>query len=247
MTEEGELGNLDVELYRALLNEPGSTLGDVAPGVGVSSDELDKPAATLLEIGLITTENGAHFTAVNPSLAEMASLGAEELELNARRVAVEARRAAIRQVMPDWARAVRDQNPQPSVEVVTDPEAARNVLMYFAEHCEQEVLSVAPGRGPARIDPRTRTANLYSLGRGVATRLLYQHVALRDRATRAYCPPRPASRDSLSSRLYANRAWSRGWWRRSSSCGRRRRRSTRCSTISIQNQRSMRPGSRSCV
>jgi len=186
MTEEGELGNLDVELYRALLNEPGSTLSDVAPGVGVSPDELDKPAVTLLEIGLITTENGAHFTAVNPSLAEMASLGAEELELNARRVAVEARRAAIRQVMPDWARAVRDQNPQPSVEVVTDPEAARNVLMYFAEHCEQEVLSVAPGRGPARIDPRTRTANLYSLGRGVATRLLYQHVALRDRATRAY-------------------------------------------------------------
>jgi DNA-binding CsgD family transcriptional regulator len=88
--------------------------------------------------------------------------------------------------MPDWARAIREQNPQPSVEVVTDPEAARNVLMYFAEHCQQEVLSVAPGRGPARIDPRTRIANLYSLGRGVATRLLYQHVALRDRATRAY-------------------------------------------------------------
>jgi DNA-binding CsgD family transcriptional regulator len=29
-------------------------------------------------------------------------------------------------------------------------------------------------------------ANLYSLGRGVVTRALYQHVALRDRATRSY-------------------------------------------------------------
>ena len=186
MTEEGELGNLDVALYRALLSQPGALLGDVAPLIGVGTDELDKPAANLVEIGLVGTDDGLHFTAVNPSLAEMSSLGAEELELSARRVAVETRRAAIRQVMPDWARAVRDQNPQPTVEVVTDPEAARNVLMYYAEHCQREVLSVAPGRGPGRIDPRTRTANLYSLGRGVVTRALYQHVALRDRSTRAY-------------------------------------------------------------
>src|SRR5215831_11768705 len=232
MTEEGELGNLDVELYRALLNEPGSTLSDVAPTVGVSTDELDKPAATLVEIGLITSEDGVRFTAVNPSLAEMASLGAEELELNARRVAVEARRAAIRQVMPDWARAVRDQNPQPSVEVVTDPEAARNVLMYFAGHCATE-----PPAPTCASWPRT--------ARGSGSLRQCPGAASSSTARSRYCPPRPASRDSLSSRLYANRAWSRGWWRRSSSCGRRRRRSTRCSTISIQNQRSMRPGSRS--
>src|SRR5262249_28002867 len=186
MTEEGELGNLDVELYRALLNEPGSTLSDVAPTVGVSTDELDKPAATLVEIGLITSEDGVRFTAVNPSLAEMASLGAEELELSARRVAVEARRAAIRQVMPRWARAIREQDAQPSADVVVDPDAARNVIMFVAAPWQQEVLAVATGRGPARIDPRTRTANLCSLGRGVTTRALYQHVALRDRATRAY-------------------------------------------------------------
>lgn len=186
MIEEGELGNLDVALYRALLNHPGSLLGDMAAIIGVTTDELDKPAATLTEIGLISSEDGLHFNAVNPALAEMSSLGAEELELSARRVAVETRRAAIRQVMPDWTRALRDQSPQPSVEVVTDPESARNVLMYYAEHCQRELLSVAPGRGPGRIDARTRTANLYSLGRGVVTRALYQHVALRDRATRAY-------------------------------------------------------------
>jgi DNA-binding CsgD family transcriptional regulator len=36
------------------------------------------------------------------------------------------------------------------------------------------------------MDPRTRMANLYSLGRGVRTRALYQHLALRDRTGRAY-------------------------------------------------------------
>ena len=37
-----------------------------------------------------------------------------------------------------------------------------------------------------RVDGRTRVANLYSLRRGIDTRALYQHTALRDRPTRSY-------------------------------------------------------------
>jgi DNA-binding CsgD family transcriptional regulator len=70
--------------------------------------------------------------------------------------------------------------------VVTERASMANVLMHFAERCQRELLSVAPGRGPGRIDPRTRMANLYSLSRGVTTRGLYQHVAIHDRATRSY-------------------------------------------------------------
>jgi DNA-binding NarL/FixJ family response regulator len=77
--------------------------------------------------------------------------------------------------------------PHTAVEVVSDPVARKNVMMHFAEECQYELLSVAPGRGPGgRADTQTRTANLYSLGRGVVTRAIYQHVALRDRATRSY-------------------------------------------------------------
>ena len=187
MTEGGELTDLDVAVYRALVEHPASLITEVAAAIGMSIDEVDKPVAVLRDIGLITTHDGDHFTAVNPSLAEMSSLGAEELELSARRVAVEARRAAIRRVMPDWADAVRDTTPHTGVEVVSDPVARRNVMMHFAEQCQHELLSVAPGRGPGgRADTQTRTANLYSLGRGVVTRAIYQHVALRDRATRSY-------------------------------------------------------------
>ncbi|HLY33170.1 MAG TPA: helix-turn-helix transcriptional regulator, partial [Jatrophihabitantaceae bacterium] len=58
---------------------------------------------------------------------------------------------------------------------------------HFADRCQNELLSVAPGRLPTtRIDGRTRIANIYSLRRGIKTRALYQHSALRDRATRAY-------------------------------------------------------------
>ncbi|HZE48740.1 MAG TPA: helix-turn-helix domain-containing protein [Jatrophihabitantaceae bacterium] len=187
MTDGGELSDLDIALYRALLDHPDAQLSQIAQRLGRPIDELDKPLAKLTEIGLIITEDGDRYRAVNPSLAEVSTLGAEELELSARRIAVEARRAAIRQVTPDWTRAARENLGEAAVEVVTDPEARKNVLMYFAEHCQRELLSVAPGRGPGgRADPQTRMANLYSLSRGVLTRALYQHVALRDRATRSY-------------------------------------------------------------
>ncbi|HEY7049320.1 MAG TPA: helix-turn-helix domain-containing protein [Jatrophihabitantaceae bacterium] len=187
MTDGGELSDLDIALYRALLEDPGALLPEIAERLGRSIDELDKPLANLTEIGLVATEDGAEYKAVNPSLAEVSSLGAEELELSARRVAIEARRAAIRQVAPIWMRSLRGNLGTETVEVVTDPQARKNIPMYFAEHCQRELLSVAPGRGPGgRADPQTRMANLYSLNRGVVTRALYQHVALRDRATRAY-------------------------------------------------------------
>lgn len=188
MTEGGELTDLDIALYRAVLEKPGAGLGAIARQLARSVDEIDKPIATLLEIGLISAEDGEHYRAINPALAEMSALGAEELDLSARRVAVEARRSAIRQALPAWAAAAREMLPQPPVEVVSDHMARRNVLMHYAENVQRELLSVAPGRGPSptRIDDQVRTANLYSLGRGITSRLLYQHIALRDRATRAY-------------------------------------------------------------
>jgi DNA-binding CsgD family transcriptional regulator len=59
--------------------------------------------------------------------------------------------------------------------------------MHYIDNCEQEILSVAPGRLPtSRIDSRTRLANVYAARRGIKNRALYQHSGLRDRATHAY-------------------------------------------------------------
>jgi DNA-binding CsgD family transcriptional regulator len=77
--------------------------------------------------------------------------------------------------------------PESAVEVVSDQHEIGNVLMHYAHRVQNELLSVAPGRLPrTRIDSRTRIANLYSVRRGVRTRALYQHAALRDRHTRSY-------------------------------------------------------------
>ena len=187
MSESGQLGDLEVALYRAALNQTPSVLADLAVAVGVPVDDLDKPTAALVDMGLLRQLDDDRYAAVSPMLAEATVLGAEDLELGARRASVEARRNAIRSLVPEWNATLTAGTAESSVEVISDQSAIANVLMHFADRCQQELLSVAPGRLPTtRIDGRTRIANFYSLRRGIKTRALYQHTALRDRATRSY-------------------------------------------------------------
>jgi DNA-binding CsgD family transcriptional regulator len=187
MGETGQLTDLEVELYRALLTQPGSTLSQIAVNLGRAADDLDKSAASLGGMGLLRADGDDSFIAVSPMLAEATVLGAEDLELGARRASVEARRNAIRGLVPDWNESLSSTVQEVAVDVLSDQTAIANVLMHYADRCQNELLSVAPGRLPmTRIDGRTRIANLYSLRRGIKTRALYQHTALRDRASRSY-------------------------------------------------------------
>lgn len=187
MSEIGQLSDLEVELYRAVLMAPGSTLVQIAANLGRSADDLDKSAAALADMGLVRSDVGDSLIAISPMLAEAIVLGAEDLELGARRASVEARRNAIRGLVPDWNESLSSTVQEVAVDVLSDQTAIANVLMHYADRCQNELLSVAPGRLPTtRIDGRTRIANLYSLRRGIKTRALYQHTALRDRASRSY-------------------------------------------------------------
>lgn len=187
MSETGQLSDLERELYRALLTQPGSTLSQLAERLGSTAGDLDKPAATLADMGLVRGDAADRLIAISPMLAEAIVLGAEDLELGARRAAAEARRNAIRGLVPDWNAVLSGPAQDVAIDVISDQTAMANVLMHYADRCQNELLSVAPGRLPTtRIDSRTRIANLYSLRRGVKTRALYQHTALRDRASRSY-------------------------------------------------------------
>ncbi|MDP9117553.1 MAG: LuxR C-terminal-related transcriptional regulator [Actinomycetota bacterium] len=187
MGDIGHLKDLDVALYRALLSEPGRHLSAIALELGVPVEDLDKPASALVELGLARSDGPDFYLGISPMLAEATVLGAEDLELGARRASVETRRNAIRGLVPTWTEALGGTVQNVTVDVVSDQTAIANVLMHYADRCQHELLSVAPGRLPAtRIDGRTRIANIYSLRRGIKTRALYQHTALRDRATRSY-------------------------------------------------------------
>jgi DNA-binding CsgD family transcriptional regulator len=177
--------DLDLAVYEAVINPPGLPLDPVARHLGRSPTDVLAAFERLVELCLVRRD-GERYCAVSPALAESQALGAEALELSSRRAHLEARRMAIRRATPHWTTAMQQLAPSSAVETVFEAEAITNILMHYAESCQSEVLSVAPGQGPARVDARTRMANLYSLQRGVSTRAVYQHSALRDRSTRAY-------------------------------------------------------------
>jgi DNA-binding CsgD family transcriptional regulator len=188
MGDADELGAAEVAIYRAVLTRPGATVDQLAGHLDHEPDELDKPIRHLSEMGLLRVDDADRLTAISPMLAEATVLGAEDLELGARRVSVEARRNAIRRLVVDWNDALAvAPSAGVAVDVISDQTQIGNVVMHYADRCQHELLSVAPGRlAKTRIDSRTRIANLYSARRGVRSRLLYQQAALRDRHTRSY-------------------------------------------------------------
>jgi DNA-binding CsgD family transcriptional regulator len=187
MNESGQFGELEMALYRALLGRPPRDLVAVAEALARTTADCERAVASLAELGLVRIDPERQISAVSPMLAEATVLGAEDLELGARRASIETRRNAIRALVPDWNAILGPQLDDVAVEVIDDQSAISNVLMHYADRCQHELLSVAPGRLPStRIDARTRLANIYSLRRGIKTRALYQHTALRDRATRSY-------------------------------------------------------------
>ncbi len=187
MSEFGDLAEFDVALYRTALMQTSGTAAELAAAMGVTPEDLDKSVARLLDMGLLRLTDDDRLAGVSPMLAEATVLGAEDLELGARRAALEQRRDTIRRLVPTWTAAYGGDSAEGDVDVITDQTAIANILMHYADRCESELLSVAPGRLPStRLDGRTRVANVYSARRGIRTRALYQHTALRDRATRAY-------------------------------------------------------------
>ena len=184
MGDLDELGAVEVALYRAVLANPGLSplrLAELLEMDHSDTDGLDKPIRRLTEMGLLRGDDNERLTAVSPMLAEATELGA-------RRASVESRRNAIRRLVVDWndALTVRPSTDD-AIDVITDQAQIGNVMMHYAARCQTEFLSVAPGRLPkTRVDSRTRLANLYATRRGVRSRLLYQHAALRDRHTRSY-------------------------------------------------------------
>jgi DNA-binding CsgD family transcriptional regulator len=187
MLEADVLDPIEVALYRCVLAHQGTTLTEVAAMLDRAAEDLDKPSAHLAEMGLLRLDAEEHATAVSPMLAEATVLGAEDLELGARRASVESRRNAMRRLVKDWNDALTTGSRELAVDVVHEPSQISNLLLHYASSCTSELLSVSPGRLPkTRIDHGTQAANIYSLRRGIRTRALYQHTALRDRHTRSY-------------------------------------------------------------
>ncbi len=183
--DDGELAARDVQLYRAVLRSPDTALPDIVDAMPDDNAELDKSVARLADMGLLRRDGDETLTAVSPMVAEATALGAEDLEITARRAALEQRRDAIRRLVPEYNEVLSEVVADRNVDIVdaTDGASITTTMLHYAEQCEQELLSVAPGR---LQDSRVMALNRYPADRGRRTRALYQHSALGDRATRAH-------------------------------------------------------------
>jgi len=54
MSDLGELGRLEIALYRRALTNPSNSLADLARDLECTTEELDKPAKRLAEIGALS-------------------------------------------------------------------------------------------------------------------------------------------------------------------------------------------------
>ncbi len=187
MSDESDLDPLGIALYRRVLNQNEASLDELAAALDTPVDKLDKHIARLVDMGVVRTEDGNHFMAVSPMLAEATVLGAEDLELASRRAELERRRDSIRRLVPEWNLTLTAKTADQAVDLITDPTEISNVLMHYADQGREETLSVRPGVVPiAQVPNRTHTANHFALQRGIRIRALYENVALRDRDTVAY-------------------------------------------------------------
>lgn len=183
-----DLGATSADLFQLYARAPGTPVQEAEIELGLDRGGADAALKSLTDLSLLVPD-GDGYRAVNPELAEAKALGSEELELAARRDALESRRSLIRSAQPAWVAGLSQAPRFGDVDVVEDPEEIANVLMHYAKDCQEELLSVHPGRMPvagATGHERMQMANAYSVNQGVRSRLLYQDAALRDRATRAY-------------------------------------------------------------
>src|SRR3954465_4735403 len=95
--DSGELADLDESLYRAVLKSPGRLAVELSEELEIPLGEIDTSLRRLGGLGPVRAGegDGSGLVAVSPMLAEATVLGAEDLELGARRAAVEQRRDAI--------------------------------------------------------------------------------------------------------------------------------------------------------
>jgi len=166
---------LDQDVYRLLLDRHDLGVAGVAAELDVTLPAVRESLDRLAALALLHTASSGALQAVHPSVALPQMLDSEEQLLQRQREEIQARRAALTELVADFAEA----RSSPTSDVVTRVEDARDVrarLAVLAAEARTDVVSFTP---PSRDGGRvargaSRPADLDLLDRGVAVRTLYE-------------------------------------------------------------------------
>jgi DNA-binding CsgD family transcriptional regulator len=162
---------------------------DLAAAVHLDPAALDDMVQRLLELRLLRAEPGAsgRLTPQDPEVAAASLIAPLEAEIHHRRDLITGIREQLDTLQPRYAEARSGRGHASYLRMLRDRAEVRGSLHRAADACRADLLCVRPRHASwdGALD-EALVRDLAVLGRGVRLRVLYQHAARADLATRAH-------------------------------------------------------------
>ncbi|MGC4897460.1 LuxR C-terminal-related transcriptional regulator [Micromonospora sp. DT31] len=163
---------------------------DLLPALGRSQEELRAVVDQLVEMRLLRPVAGKPdwFAPLDPDIAAASLISPLEAEIHHRQTLITSIRAQMEPLRPHFEeRQRRHAEPRSTVRTLKDTNEMLGSLHVAVDRCREEASSVRPRRTKWDDSLDAELARDISvLRRGVRLRVLYQHAARADLATRAY-------------------------------------------------------------
>jgi DNA-binding CsgD family transcriptional regulator len=184
------LDNGDASVYMYALRQGSIDIRpDVAADLGLDTATLDEAVERLVQMRLLRAQPGdAHrWTPLDPDVAAASLISPLEAEIHSRRDMITSIREQMSTLLPRYEEAQHGKESPSYIRALRDGTEARGCLHRAADACRSEVISVRP-RNVAwdAVMDEALVRKLSTLHRGVRVRVLYQHSARADLATRAH-------------------------------------------------------------
>jgi DNA-binding CsgD family transcriptional regulator len=183
-----DIDELAVAVYRLALRDGVFVPDRVAAELAVCAEELDRASRSLATLGLLAAgSDGGPLIAVNPEIAESELSAPLERDIAERRRSLNKIHRQMRVLGPLYRTHHSQQSTAGGFRQVAGPNEVVRELTAATRQCVEQVLTMQPGGG--RNADTLRSAldrDLQMIARGVSMRILYQHTARANLATRAY-------------------------------------------------------------
>jgi len=178
-----------LEVYKWSLERRSFTVAEVARELGCSLVKSQEIVTNLLALQLARRSGWreGRFVPTDPSIASSTVLAQVELDLLDRQSDVNELRSDLERVSAIFRASRSAGRGAAASDIVVDVETVRSLLREVATNSTSEVVSVQPGGGRSLQElAEARGRDLQMLARGVRMRVLYQHTARFDVATREH-------------------------------------------------------------
>ncbi|MFJ3232150.1 LuxR C-terminal-related transcriptional regulator [Streptomyces sp. NPDC086787] len=188
-SEFAELDDISAAAYGQAVELGRFVRDDIAVRLALSPAEIERTekVLTLLRLLQPMPGNPSVLVPVGPDVATADLVSSAEDQIRDLQQAVTDVRSRLMSLTPVYFEGRRLRNRLEAFDAITDPATVQSMLDHLSSHCRHEVASVAPGGArPGDVLQAARKSALGIRERGVAMRVIYQHTARSDLATRAY-------------------------------------------------------------